>query len=328
MKITTNVPLNSPWYGKFWPSSSPKQLEYDNSETMYDILVRNAKEIPDYPVMWFLDTWVNYKQLKEMVDRVATGFSNLGFKKGDVLGVILPNSIQFVVTYYAAFKLGIIVTPVNPTYKLAEVRHQLSLTKAKYIFVLDALYPHLVEPIEEELGIEQVIVTNLVDMATGMSTIKRWLGKILKKIPSAKVPGAIQFNSLLKFPPNTPRAEINALEDTSVLLMTGGTTGIPKAAKLSFSNLCANAIQSVGALAKQRENEDSPIIGPKTGNICVLPLFHSFALTAIMNFAIASKGWIVLFPKPPATKEFCETMEKLPDYNGYIYCAAEVLFQR
>ena len=185
MKITTNVPLDSPWYGKFWPPSSPKQLEYDDSETMYNLLVRNAKEIPDYPAMWFLDTWVNYKQFKEMVDRIATGFSNLGLKKGDVLGVILPNSIQFVVAYYAAFKLGVIVTPVNPTYKLAEVRHQLSLTKTKYILVLDALYPHLVEPIEKELEIKQIIVTNLVDMATGMSPIKRILGKMLKKIPSA-----------------------------------------------------------------------------------------------------------------------------------------------
>ncbi|MHA1585465.1 MAG: AMP-binding protein, partial [Promethearchaeota archaeon] len=163
---------------------------------------------------------------------------------------------------------------------------------------------------------------------TGMSPLKRRLGKMLKKIPSAKVPQAIQFKSLLKYSTNSSRADIIPDKDPQVYLMTGGTTGIPKAAKLSFTNLYVDILQTKIMLGDRRVNQGDPIIGPKTGNIGVLPLFHAFALTSVMNFSMVSKGWMVLFPKPPTTKDLCETIEKLPDYNGFIYCAVEVLFQR
>ncbi|MHA1585198.1 MAG: AMP-binding protein, partial [Promethearchaeota archaeon] len=328
MNITSNISADSPWFGEKWPKTTPKQLNYDDSITLYDVLSSNAKENPEDPAIWFLDTWVSYVQLKDMVDRFATGLLDIGIHKGEVLALILPNSIQFVVAYYAACKIGVIITPVNPTYKIGEVKHQLSITATKHIIILDALYETLVAPLRDDLSIQTVIVTNLVDMATGMSTIKKLLGKALKKIPSAKVPQAIQFKSLLNFPPNSPRADIIPSKDVQVYLMTGGTTGIPKAAMLSYTNLYVDILQTKVFLGDRRLKEEDPITGPKTGNIGILPLFHAFAMTAIMNFSMVTKGWMILFPKPPATKEFCETMEKLPDYNGFIYTAVEILFQR
>ena len=226
MKITTRVDENSPWFAKYWPETVPKQLTYDDSLTMYDILEKNADENPDYKVIWFLDTWMTYEQLKEMVDRFASGLNRLGAKKGDVLALILPNCIQYVVAYYAAIKLGVIVTGVNPTYKPGEVLHQLKLTGAEYVLILDMLNEGMLGPIRNELDFKGVVSTNLVDLASGMSTIKKVFGKMLGMIPKGKVPDSLEFLKMLKNgSPDSPRAVIDQEQDPAAYIMTGGTTG-------------------------------------------------------------------------------------------------------
>ena len=124
------------------------------------------------------------------------------------------------------------------------------------------------------------------------------------------------------------KIEIDAEKDTATLLTTGGTTGEPKAANLTHMNVVSNAIQCAWVLTKQKEPDANYELGPKTGNIGVLPLFHSFAMTTVMNTSIAVGAFMVLFPKPPPAEELLIEISKLPNYNSYVYCAAEILFQR
>jgi long-chain acyl-CoA synthetase len=93
-------------------------------------------------------------------------------------------------------------------------------------------------------------------------------------------------------------------------------------------NVVANAMQCERILLNQKQKGDSTALGHKTGMVGVLPLYHSFAMTAVMNVSVASGSWIMMFPKPPPTEELLETLCTLPDYNGFCYCAAEILFQR
>ena len=314
MKIKTCVDENSPWFSKYWPETVPKQLTYDDSLTMYDILEKYAEENPEYKVIWFLDTWVTYEQLKEMVDRFASGLNRLGAKKGDVLALILPNCIQYVVAYYAAIKLGVIITGVNPTYKPGEVFHQLKLTGAEYVLILDMLNEHMLDPIRNQLGLKAVVSTNLVDLASGMSGLKKALGKMLGRIPKGNVP-------------DSPKAAIDQGRDPAAYIMTGGTTGEPKAAVLTHGNIYANALQVNNWVLHQPTPEfEEP--GPKGTVVGILPLFHSFGMTCVMNSAVMSKAWMLLFPKPPSTSDLLETFEKLDISNGMIYPGAEILFQR
>lgn len=327
--IKTNVDENSLWFkSKYWPKDVPHQLEYDNNKTLYDILEENTKENPDYKAIWFLDSWVTYKEFKDYVDRFASGLIQIGMKKGDVIALILPNSIQYAVTYYAALKIGALITGVNPTYKAGEVLHQLKETNTEYAVVLDSLNEEMLEPIRDKANLKAVIATNIADLATGLSPIKKILGKILKKIPTGKVPDSYKFMDLLKSSPDSPKAEIDQENDTAVLMMTGGTTGIPKAAILTHRNIYVNALQCVYWLLNQKETPDAKMLGPETGLVGVLPLFHSFAMTTVLNTSIACKGWMMLFPRPPATDELLKIFEELPAPNGLIYCAAEILFQR
>jgi long-chain acyl-CoA synthetase len=164
-----------------------------------------------------------------------------------------------------------------------------------------------------------------------MSWIKKFIGKLIKKIPKADVehPNAVPFKEALKTNPNLPKVDLDPEHDTATLIMTGGTTGVPKAAELTHMNVVSNArMCDIFLLNQKEEGSDAPPLGHLTGMVGVLPLYHSFAMTTVMNTAIAVGGWQMLFARPPATEELLKTIYELPDHNGYIYCAAEILFQR
>jgi len=329
MTIKFPVDEKRPFYGKFWPEGVPHQLDYDYSWSLNDLLEESVKKYPNDPFIWFLDTWVTYQDFKNMVDKFATSLFQMGIRKGDVVAIYLPNSIQYVVSFYGSIKIGAIPSGVNPTYKPAEILHQLKMINAKYIVALDSLYEQNITGIIDEWNFDKIIYTNIADLATGMSKIKIWLGKKLKKIPIGKVnhPNAISFVECLKTEPNPPKIEVKA-EDTATYILTGGTTGIPKAAILTHQNLIANSIQADLFGTKQLDPESDIILGHRTAVIGVLPLFHSFALTAVMNLTIRVGGWMILFAKPPPAEVLLKQITSLPNPNGMIYCGAEILFQR
>ncbi|MHA1683046.1 MAG: AMP-binding protein [Promethearchaeota archaeon] len=339
MTIKFPVDESKPWFsGKYWPKGVPKQLDIDFNMSLSGLLDRAVSNWGDYPVMWFLDSWVLYKDFKVMVDKLATYLDSIGVKKGDVVAVHLPNCIQYVVSYYAITKIGAIITGINPTYKPLEILHQCKLTGAKYYIGLDALWFHYVRPFQDKWDFDKIIYTNLVDQATGLSSIKKALGKMLKKIPKAKVdhPNAVKFMDAMKSPANPPSVKIDAEKDVATLIMTGGTTGVPKAAVLTHMNCVANAKQCEILLVNQKENESDPDMGPNSAMVGVLPLYHSFAMTTVMNVCIASGSWMMLYPKPPETEVLLKDISsiKIPtkegkiDPNGIFYCGAEILFKR
>jgi long-chain acyl-CoA synthetase len=334
MEITTNIDESKPWFHcPYWPKGVPFQLTYDGSKTMYDFLEEAATEHPDWNAIIFSvgDGAITYAQLKEWVDRFANALLQLGVKKGEVLGIILGNCPQYVIAYYAAQKIGAIPTGFNPTYKPAEVLHQIKITGVNHLVILDALYDPMLKPIIDKIDtVKNVISTNISDLATGLSGFMKFLGKLLGKIPKGKVPNSHNFMDMLKASPDSPRAEIDQENDTGTYIMTGGTTGVPKAAVLTHRNVYANAQQCRYwmLLQKDPDNPDMTELGPQTGMVGVLPLFHSFAHTVVMNIAIASQATMILFPRPPPTEELLEYFNNLKIPNGLVYAGAEVLFQR
>ncbi|MCP4764371.1 MAG: acyl--CoA ligase, partial [archaeon] len=106
MTIKYKVDESRPFFGKWWPKGVPKQLDYDYSMTLRDLMERSAKKWPDDNFIWSLETFVTYKEFKAMVDSFATYLSSIGVKKGDVVAILLPNSIQYAVAYYATICIG------------------------------------------------------------------------------------------------------------------------------------------------------------------------------------------------------------------------------
>ncbi len=304
------------WY-KHWPYEVAKNLDYPDS-TLAEILEESARKNSGKTAIVFLDTTMNYGDLWDRVKRTAKGLSDLGLKKGDACALILPNSYQYVISFYACQLLGVVVTTINPTYKSLEVSYQLRDSNSKAVIVLDSIYKEVAKGIKDA-NVKTIIGTNIVDLC-GFSKIKIFLGKLLKKIPEGKLPpDAIKFTDLLKSPPTPPDVKISA-DDTAALQYTGGTTGLPKGAMLTHKNLVANAAQCDAWLWKREET---------TGIIGVLPLFHAFAMTVVMNLSIRLGGFQLLFPRPPADMtDLFKAIEKYSSNAGLIMPGVAILFNK
>ncbi|MDY0058177.1 MAG: AMP-binding protein [Myxococcota bacterium] len=314
-----HVDESRPWFSEEagWPQEVPRNLDFPEM-TLGEMLRTSASKWPDHKALWFLDTFMTYRRLDDLDDRLAAGLYGIGLRKGDVVAALLPNSFQYVITYFACARLGCVVSGVNPTYKSAEILHQLKVTGARALVVLDALYEPAVAPIIEASGIKQVIATNIADLAD-LSFPKRFLGKLLNKIPTGPVPPhAVSFMKLLRSAPTPPKVEQSA-HDPATYIMTGGTTGVPKAAVLSHFNCVSNALQCKTWIYK---------IEPGAANLCVLPLFHSFAMTAVMNTSLICGAWVMLFPRPPKTEDLIAKVTQVCPDGRTMYPGAEVLFQK
>ncbi|NTV34252.1 MAG: long-chain fatty acid--CoA ligase, partial [Deltaproteobacteria bacterium] len=304
------------WY-KYWPSQVPKCLDYPDC-TLAEFLKQSAEKHGSKPAIFFLDAQVTYSELWEMVQRLATALADLGLKKGDVCALMLPNSIQFVVSFYACQLAGVTVTAINPTYKALEIQHQLKDSRAKALVILDAVFEEAREGVKGT-QVKTVIGTNVVDLC-GFSALKVFLGKFLKKIPVGQLPpNALKLTDLLKTKPNPPTVKVDP-EDIAVLQYTGGTTGLPKGAMLTHRNVVANAVMCDAWLWKKEAS---------TGIVGVLPLFHSFAMTTVMNTAIRIGGFQLLFPKPPVDMaELFAAIQKYSAKGGLIMPGVAVLFNK
>jgi len=281
------VPSDRPWF-KFWPEDVPKHLDIPN-QGLAEILDETAARYPDKTAIIFLNTPYTYRQLKKWVDSFAAALSDLGVKKGDVVGVRLPNSVHFVITYFAAMKLGAIITANNPLYKAAEVEHQFSDSGAKVLVVMDLVFGEVSKALPKLPQVKHVIGCNIADF---LPAFKRILGKLLGKVPSAPLPaGTLNFMDLLRTPPKSIKVDLDPAKDLAVLQYTGGTTGSPKGAMLTHRNLVANVLQVKAWETKSQPGKD--VIGG------VLPLFHIYAMTTVMNLAVATGSAMLLFPKPP-----------------------------
>ncbi|MFX0027970.1 MAG: AMP-binding protein [Candidatus Hermodarchaeota archaeon] len=314
-----NVDENKRWFKKWWPDGVPFNTIFEE-KSINELLDEQVKKYADHNFIWFLDSWITYKQFQNHVISLATGLKNLGIRSGDVVAMHMPNCIQYVVGYYAITRIGAIVSGINPTYQPIEILHQIDIIKPKMLIVLDALYEQFIKPIIKDTNIKTVVYTNLADI-TNIKGIKKAIGKFIKKIPAGKVdfPGAIKFSDLLKVKPEVIEVKIDVRTHPATYIMTGGTTGLPKAAVLTHFNVVSNAEQCKLWLGGEK---------PGIGNIGILPLFHSFAHTVVMNTTLAIGGWIMLFPTPPSQSELCEIIELLPCQEGLIYAGTEMLFKR
>jgi long-chain acyl-CoA synthetase len=314
------VDETKPWLQKAagWPDEVPRNIEFPK-RTLRQMFKECVAQHADENAIWFLDSFMTYREADDRIDRLATALHNLGVKKGDVVALLLPNSYQYVIGYYAIVSLGAVASGINPTYKPMEILHQLKATGAKTLIVLDALYQGQIAPIRDKSSLQTIIATNIVDLVP-LSPVKKFLGKLLKKIPTGPVPAdALRLGDLLRTAPAVPEVDIDPEKDAATYIMTGGTTGVPKAAELTHFNCVSNAAQCRAWLFKTK---------PGSCSVGVLPLFHSFAMTCVMNISFTYGGWMMLFPKPPPMGELLDKIVKYGPDGATYFCGAEILFKK
>jgi long-chain acyl-CoA synthetase len=219
-------------------------------------LSRTAKEHPDKVAMRLDDAELTYAQLDGASAHVAGMLKAKGVEPGDRVGVMLPNVPYFPVVYYGILRYGAVVVPMNVLLKKREVGFYLSDPEAKALFAWHD-FAEAAEAGAEEAGAELILVK----------------------------PGEFE-NQVGEAEPITEIAE-RADDDTAVILYTSGTTGKPKGAELTHSNLAKN-VEVAYSLFDM--SPDAVLLG-------ALPLFHSFGQTCAMNCAVARGATLTLIPR-------------------------------
>jgi long-chain acyl-CoA synthetase len=268
---------------------------------------------PTNVAMIFFGKRISYQELDVLTDRFAAALSGLGVRKGDRVALFLPNMPEFVIAYYGALKAGAVVTAVSPLSKEREAAHQLHDAEAETVVVLDVFYP-VVKAALGKTVVKRVIVARMKDF---MPVVKAFLGGLLGKVPSVKVEpveGVYFFSELLKYATaKVPEVRVFPRTDVAALQYTGGTTGVPKGAMLTHSNLVSNAVMCAEWLTARTSSEVF---------LVVIPLFHIYGMTTSMNAAVYLAGAMVLLPRFQPK----EVLKAVEEYKVTIFCGVPTMY--
>ncbi len=259
----------------------------------------------DRAALAFMGTEITFRELDKLSNRFADMLIKNGFKKGDLVGINLPNIPEYVIAWLGTLKAGCVVSGVSPLLSTEEMEYQLMDADAKGLVTLDAIFAARVTKIAANLPKLKVVVA--ASVGGFLPPVKRVLAKLLKKIPMGEVtplPGKTVYRmeeviKTAKFSDKASGVKITP-DDIALVQYTGGTTGAPKGAMLSHRNVVSDL------LIVQRWLAWEPGKGPALSGF---PFFHIAGL--FFNENCIYLGWTqVLIPNPRDTKHITSELAK------------------
>ncbi|MCU9593992.1 long-chain fatty acid--CoA ligase [Caldibacillus thermolactis] len=259
---------------KVWQKLYPKHIQSEiviPDLSLPDMLQETVKKYPNHSAIYFYGREMSYTELGQLTDKFGAALQEKGIKKGDRIAIMLPNSPQYIISYYGILKTGGIVTQVNPMYTPTELEYILNDSEAKAIVIYEPLLPVL-EQVIHKTSVELVIKVNLQGAASEDEV-------------------SIDFNDFLyKAKGSILDIDIQPNEDVAVLQYTGGTTGRSKGAMLTHRNLYANVLQCYEFF--------KDFINPgEDRKLSVIPFFHVYGMTSCINLTILTGSTNIILPR-------------------------------
>ncbi|MGM0899743.1 MAG: long-chain-fatty-acid--CoA ligase [Bacillota bacterium] len=268
-----------PWY-KYYNQNADIEIP---EISLYSMLEETVKVYGDKTAIIFEDEKISYRQLKDQVDLLAGAWKDLGFKKGERLGLMLANHPDYVISYYAAQALGITVVQINPMYTPRELLQIVNDSKVSSI-VGDPLSMKTIQEVNDLYKFRYLIG----------SQIETWGEEDFKSLDNL-----IPFATPIQGP-----EEVSIHDDVAVIQYTGGTSGKMKGAMLTHQNLVANVVQSYSMYGENMVKGQETVL-------TATPLYHVYAMTSAMNLGIFIGAEILLFRKFDVT----DVLEKIKKYQ-------------
>ena len=280
------------WYKSYDPGV-PRSLEPYPRKIILDVVEEARKERPDYPMLIFQDREMSCQEVTDESDALAAALAEMGVKKGDRVAVLFLNCHQEYIIFFAAWKLGAIVVPLNPLYTEFELEGRLKDVNPDVAVVLNLWYP-MVKRLQKTTTVKKVILTEFDDYTTpnkekALSAIEPgdyWWMDLTRKYKGAKL----------------PKVEVRP-EDTAMILFSGGTTGVPKGVMESHHSLVITGLQVSAWFNAVSMGWDEKFLVP-------LPLFHSFGIYAAFGMAMIQHNVSVLMANPRDIKGLIDTIKK------------------
>lgn len=252
-------------------------------KSLYVVLEESVEKYGNHLAITFEGETLTYRQFKEKVDKLAGMWRKMGLQKGERIGLMVPNHPDYVLSYYAAIALGLIIVQINPSYTIRELIHILEDSKISYIVVNDKSLP-TVQAITDTFSFKRIFSSQI----------------------SEKLENVVPLDECYReeYLPLEQPADINVKEDIGIIQYTGGTTGKTKGAMLTHFNLMTNVYQSY---IMYREK----IILGKETVLAATPLYHVYGMTSAMNLGVFIGANILLIPK----FETGTVLEKIRQYQ-------------
>lgn len=240
--------------------------------SLTEFLEEAAEKYPDHTALTQGERETSYRELLELTGRAAAALHETGVRRGDRVGLMLPNCPEYVVGFFGAMRIGATATQVNPLYVGRELEHIFGNSGSQTAIVHSMMYGK-VKDVQPDTPLERIICAGEPD--GGLED------------------GDVTFDEFLATASaGAPEVEIDPLSDLASIQYTGGTTGVSKGAMLTHRNLLGGVQQTIDLLI------EDPSDFPQSGKVvAVAPFFHIFGMTMVLLFGL-KHGWnLLLVPR-------------------------------
>lgn len=269
------------WH-QFYDYNVPTTIRYPHI-SIPELLQIPANALPDKAAIYYEGDEISFYDLRMLVLRMSNILAELGIKKGDRVGIHLPNCPPYLIAYYAALTLGAIIVNMNPNYTREELSMIAGTTGLSTLFTPTEASDSIRE-LCRKVPVERVILTDRTDYKCAETP---------KKATGTDSGGFLRFADLLSAGTDTrrPRVDVDT-HDPAIIQFTGGTTGIPKGAVLTHANMIAAVMQT-----SPRMFPIMQFIPPeKRRSLIIIPLYHVYG-NLIANWSLFNCVTQVLVPR-------------------------------
>ena len=282
----SDIYTEKPWL-KNYDKNVPPSLEYEE-KTFAEKFGEMVEKYPDKTALIYMGKQISFTDLDLLSNQLAHYLIKIGLKPDDVVGLHMPNIPAHYIAIIGVQKAGCVSTGLSPLLTSHEMEHQINDSEAKVIITVDVLFEKIAE-VSDKTEVSTVIVTEIADFLPG---VKRVLGKLLKKIPTAEVrpltgKTLIRFMDAIKGMSTNPIGMKRTMDDTIFMMYTGGTTGPSKGAVLTQRGYMCNRQQVLSWLD----------LVPEEMALSAFPLFHIAGL-AFGGFSLTAGVTQICVPNP------------------------------
>ena len=295
--------IPKPWL-EHYDEGVPPTLQPYPRQTLVDVVSETARLRPAHTALIFKGEDITYGEVEWRSNALATALVAEGVKKGDRVAIIMPNCPQYIIAELAIWKAGGIVASINPLYTETELAHAIRECGAETAVVLTLFY-NKVKNIQPKTPLKRVIATNIREYLPRLMMLAFMLAKEKKEGHRVKLQeGDLWFADLIRQYTGAPRPKVAiAPEDPGLILFTGGTTGLSKAAYATHEALVIAGMQIRSWFSSVLVGWDDCFMGS-------LPLFHVFAAVGVQSVAFLGRSPIVLIVNPRDLDDVVKNIEK------------------
>jgi len=292
-----------PWLKHYEPGL-PHTLRPYPEQTLLDVMSDTVRQRPDHTALIFKGARMSYARLEQLTNAFGAALVAQGVRKGDRVALLLPNSPQSIIAQLGVWKAGAIVCPLNSLYTPRELEAALNEIGAETVITLTRFYGKI-KALQARTSVRRVIATNIKEYLPAHLRVLYTLAKEAKEGDRVSLqPGDLWWGDLLRQHADAPRPAVPlAIDDPAILLFSGGTTGIPKAALGTHHALLMSAMQLHAYARTVLADWDDTIT-------LVMPMFHVYGNMAA-NTSLIARWPMAVVPNPRDIDDLIDTIMKV-----------------